>query len=70
MCEDKTARNSAGDLCSEPPNAKVGVVVVVVAVVVFGRWVLPLSLNCSLAPFDLCSEPPNVKVGGLSFAKY
>ena len=39
-------------------------------VLLFGRWVLPLSLNCSLAPFDLCSEPPNVKVGGLSFAKY
>ena len=55
LCENKAPSNSAGDLRSEPPNAKVGVAVVVV--VVFGSWVLPLSLNCSLAPFELFTGP-------------
>ena len=51
-------------LCSEPPNVKVGVVVVVVF---FGFTPL---FELFTAPFDLCSEQPNAKVGGLSFAKY
>ena len=50
LCEDKAPSNSAGDLCSEPPNAKVGVAVVVVVVIV-------VVVCCSLAPFELFTGP-------------
>ena len=50
LCENKAPSNSAGDLRSEPPNAKVGVAVVVVVVIV-------VVVCCSLAPFELFTGP-------------